>query len=79
MKVSLIVINISEIFVFVGKTEVHNKIASYTTDQKVFLIKTFYLLGFLCCCGDGILSRVFISVAPLRDTIYRTVKQFEET
>jgi hypothetical protein len=65
--------------VAVGNAELSNKIASYTTDQKVFVVKTCYSSG-----GS------YVSVArqhrrefsardePWRETNYRTVKQFEE-
>jgi predicted DNA-binding transcriptional regulator AlpA len=49
------------------------------TDQKVFVIKTFYSSGGFCVAVKRQYRREFsVRVAPSRDTIYRIIKQFEE-
>jgi hypothetical protein len=67
------------LFVVNGNAELSNKIAAYTTDQKVFVVKTVYSSGRSCVAVKRKYSRDFsVRVAPPRDTIYRTVKRFEE-
>jgi hypothetical protein len=49
-------------------------------DQNVFASNTSYAFGCSCIAAERRHRRVFsVCVAPSRDTVYRTVKQFEET
>lgn len=61
--------HLGNLFVAVGNTELNNKIASYKTDQKVSVIKTFY--SFAGCVAVGRQYRRYTSVrvAPSRVTI----------
>jgi hypothetical protein len=52
----------------------------YTTDLKVFGIKTCHSFGGYCVTAERQYCRNFsVRVAPSRDAIYRIAKQFEET
>jgi hypothetical protein len=54
--------------------------ASYTTDQKVFVAKTVNFSGGSCVAVERKYGReFFVGVAPSRDNIYKFVKEFEET
>jgi hypothetical protein len=61
---------VGNLFVTVGNVELGNSIVSYTTDQKVFIAKTFY-----CSGGPSFTFRDALS----RDTVYWILRQFEET
>lgn len=66
------------VLVPVGNTELSHKMASYTTDQKVFVTKPLsHSSGDPYIATDVQYRREFsLRVAPLRDTIHLTVKQF---
>jgi Fe2+ or Zn2+ uptake regulation protein len=71
---------LGNLFAAIGITELSNKMASHTTDQELFVIKTFYSSGGSCVAVERQYHREFsVRVVPSRDTIYRTIKQFEET
>jgi hypothetical protein len=53
--------------------------ASYTTDQKVFVIKLFRSYGVLVVVWRDHLREFSVGVASLRDTIYWILEQFQET
>jgi hypothetical protein len=62
---------LEELFVAVGNNEISNKMASYTTDQKVYVIKTFYSPSGSCVAVETKYRRVFtVRVAPSKDIIY---------
>jgi hypothetical protein len=58
-----------------GNNELSNKMASYTTDQKMVVIKTFHSSGGSCVAVERQCRReFFVRVAPAC-----CIKQFEET
>jgi hypothetical protein len=65
--------------VAIGNTEQSNKMVSYTTDQKMFVVKTFYSSG-----GSHVAVETWyhqessVNVALSRETDKQIVKQFEE-
>jgi hypothetical protein len=67
------------VFVAVGNADANGKMASYTTDREVF-INNFHSLRGSCVAVERQYFREFsLRVPPQRDTVYRTVKQFEGT
>jgi transposase len=53
--------------------------ASYTTDQKLFAVKTFSSSGGCCAAVERQYCQEFsIRVARSKGTVYRIIKQFEE-
>jgi hypothetical protein len=70
---------LEKVFVAVGNTELRNKMASHTTDQKLFVIKTFYSSGgSWVAVGRQYRRDFFGRVAPSRDAIC-WIKHSEET
>jgi hypothetical protein len=68
------------LFVDVGKANLGNKMMSYTTYQKVFIIKLFKSSGGSSTAVERECRPQFsVRVAPSRNTIYRILKQFEDT
>jgi hypothetical protein len=67
---------LGNIFVVVGNAELSNNMASYAMNKKMFVIKTFFTSAAVWRQYHQVLS---VSVAPLSDTIYLIVKQYEET
>jgi hypothetical protein len=69
-----------KLFAAVGNTELSKKMAPYTTEHKVLLIKTFWTFG-----GSSVAverqhcRKSSVRVAPSTDTVYRIIKQSEET
>jgi hypothetical protein len=58
-----------KIFVGIGSNEISNKMASYTTDREVFIIKTSYISGCSSVAADRQYHREFSNrVAPSTDT-----------
>jgi hypothetical protein len=77
----------SQTFLHLGKLSaaadnsgLRNRMASYTTDQEVFTITTFYSSGG-ACVGVGRQHRpeLFVRAAPSRGTTYWITEQLEET
>jgi hypothetical protein len=80
MKLSDIFTDLGKLFVTVGKTQLSNKMASYTKDQKMFVIKTFYSSGGCSVAVERQYLREFsVRVAPSRHTVYWIIKRFGET
>jgi hypothetical protein len=65
-------------FFAVGNSEISKDMASHTTDQKVFVIKTVYFSGGSCVAVERHSREFSVRVAPLRDAIYWIIKQREE-
>jgi hypothetical protein len=70
---------LGKLFVAAGNKELSKNIASYTTDQKVFVIKTFTFLVVLVLLGRQYRPEICVRVAPSRDIICWIIKQSEET
>jgi hypothetical protein len=45
--------HLGNLFVDIGNIELNEKMASYTTEQEVFVIKTFYSFGGSCVPVEG--------------------------
>jgi hypothetical protein len=68
------------LFAFFGNAELSNKMASYPAITKCCFPKPFTLLMVLVLMWKGYRGEFSVRVGPPpRDTIYRIVKQFEET
>jgi hypothetical protein len=69
-----------KVIIAVGNTELNNKLALHTTNQKVFVNKIFCSSGGSYVAVESRLRREFsVRVEPSRDSICRIIKQFEET
>lgn len=69
-----------KLFVAVDITELRNKMASYMTDQRVFVIKIFHSSNISCVPVQRQYHRqLSVRVAPSTGTVYRIIKQLEET
>jgi hypothetical protein len=56
------------LFVTIHNAELSNKMAKYKTDQKVFVIKTFYSFDSSCVAVERELRREFsVRAAPSKD------------
>jgi hypothetical protein len=66
--------------VSVGNAELGNEMASYTTNQKMFVVKPFTLLVVLMLMSSELYLQEFcVRAVQSRDAIYRTVEQIEGT
>lgn len=79
MKLSQIVLHTLELYFLPLETQLINKLASYMTDQKVFVIKIFYTSGGSCDSVVRQYRRELSVRVDHRDTIYLIIKQSEET
>jgi hypothetical protein len=72
--------HLGKLFIFVGNTDLSNKMVPYTASQKVFVVKTFYCFGCSCVAADGqCRTEIFVPVAPSTGTVYLIIERFEET
>jgi hypothetical protein len=62
------------LFAGVANAGMSNNMASYMMEQK-----TFHSVGSCVAVKRQYHQEIYICAAPSRDTIYQTVKQFEET
>jgi hypothetical protein len=70
---------LGSLVVIVGSTEMFKEMASYTTNQKAFVARTFYSSGGSCVAVERqYIREIPVCVAKSRGTIYRIFTQFEE-
>jgi hypothetical protein len=70
---------LGNLLVVVGNGELSNEMATYMTDQEVFIKISYYSSGSCVTVERKYRQEFSFVVVPSRDTVYWIIKQFEGT